>query len=177
VFERYYTEPVIREIQSLIFKMVGRFADAETLTQETFTKFYVVLLGGKDITNPRGFLATVAANLARDYLRRHSTHREDLVEEFPDRTEWTAAAQTVGSDAMLDVMELVTVMNKVLSPEPRLCLVLNRWGGLGRHEIAVILGIKPESVTKNVSRAIAQLENHLATKQPGHFISLEGGAA
>ncbi|NUP50215.1 MAG: sigma-70 family RNA polymerase sigma factor [Catenulispora sp.] len=175
MFERYYTDPMIREIQALIFKMVGRFADAATLTQETFTKFYVVLHGGKEVKNPPAFLATVAANLARDHLRRHSTRREDLVEEFPDRTEWTTAAQTVGSDAMLDVMELVTAMNKVLSPEPRLCLVLNRWGGLSRQEIAEILGIKPESVTKNVSRAIAQLENHLETKQPGHSISLEGG--
>src|SRR5690242_18885613 len=63
-------EPLYREhastVRALAYRMTGSMADAEEISQETFTRALAAPAGSVG----RNWLLSVAANIARDRLRR-----------------------------------------------------------------------------------------------------------
>jgi RNA polymerase sigma-70 factor (ECF subfamily) len=127
--------------------MLRHHQDAEDVLQETFLKLLSHLRGGGTSVNLRGWLFTVAANAARDRLRR--------------RTRWIpwAPAHDVAVPAAFDAEDedgrrrTVRLALDALSARDRLLLAL-RAQGLSYREIAAASGIRETSVGRLLARAV-----------------------
>lgn len=120
--------------------------DAEDVVQETFVRLLEHLRAGRDATNLRGWLFTVAANGCRDRMRR--------------RSRWTA--WTSGNDPAVDPPALrdedgrLSAARRALSRLPRRdrLLVVLRAQGLSYREIAEAARVRPASVGRLLARAL-----------------------
>lgn len=125
---------------------------AEDLSQETYLR--LARLGdGDDIADQRGYLFTIASNLARDHRRR--LRREGTTEPVatlevlrcpaPDPERTVAARQ-----------ELATLEQAIaaLPPRTREILLLFRVEGWTRRQIADHLGLSPKTVEYHVQQAM-----------------------
>ena len=120
--------------------------DAEDVLQETFLKLLHHLRSGGEVSNLRGWLFTVAANAARDRLRR--------------RTRWipwvAAHDRSVAPPPLHDEdgrLRAVRMALERLHPRDRLLLAL-RAQGLSYREVASAAGIREPSVGKLLARAL-----------------------
>lgn len=126
--------------------MLRHRQDAEDVLQETFLKLLAHLRGGGTLVNLRAWLFTVAANAARDRLRR--------------RNRWIPWASThdlaVPPPALDDEdgrRRAVRTALEALSPRDRLLLAL-RAQGLSYREIAAAARIRESSVGRLLARAV-----------------------
>lgn len=124
--------------------------EAEDLAQET----YLRLLSAKgELRHPRGFLARVALNAARDQIRRRAA-RPVLVSN-----DGTAAGAVLPSQP-----ESVLLKQAVLALPPKLkeVFVLSRFAGLTYEEIAVRCGVSVKTVEGRMTQALRLLASVLA---------------
>jgi RNA polymerase sigma factor, sigma-70 family len=84
VIQREQFSDFIAQYQRLIFTICLSFTqnsfDAEDLAQETFLSAYKAL-EGFDGNNPKGWLAAIAANKCRDYLKSPARRAQTLTDE------------------------------------------------------------------------------------------------
>ncbi|HET7698081.1 MAG TPA: RNA polymerase sigma factor [Vicinamibacterales bacterium] len=126
--------------------LVRHRQDAEDVVQETFLKLLTHLEAQGSLTNPRGWLFTVAAHAARDRQRRRmrwvpwSSAHDGRVPPplLPDEDGRLTRARAALRD---------------LSRRDRLLLVL-RAQGLSYRDIAAAAGINPVSVGRLLARAV-----------------------
>ena len=126
--------------------LVRHHQDAEDVVQETFVKLLAHLEAGGDLTNPRGWLFTVAAHAARDRQRRR-------MRWIP----WTAAHdRRVPPPRLADEDGRLACARAALQrlPERERLLLLLRAQGLSYRDIAAAARIKPASVGKLLARAV-----------------------
>jgi len=125
---------------------------AQDVVQDTFARLIEHLRAHGPLTNPRGWLYTVAANGCRDRQRRLGRWLPWLTErdtrrapETPDRLDDTYA--------VLDAI-------RTLSSRDRLLIAL-RTQGLSYREIADAAGIRATSVGQLLTRALNRLQHEL----------------
>ena len=126
--------------------MLRHHQDAEDVLQETFLKLLHHLKGGETATNVRGWLFTVAANAARDRLRRRGrwipwASKHDAAIAPPALAD-EDGRQRAGREAI-----------ESLSTRDRLLLGL-RAQGLSYREIASASVIRESSVGRLLARAV-----------------------
>lgn len=124
--------------------------EAEDLAQET----YLRLLSAKgEVRNPRGFLARVALNAARDQIRRRAV-RPVLVSAD------AAAPPAIGAFQA----EAVLLKQAVLALPPKLqeVFVLSRFAGLTYEDIALRCGISVKTVEGRMTKALGLIATVLA---------------
>lgn len=141
-------------LMSFFMKRVHDHAEAEDLTQETFTRVF----GGAGGTGfHSGYVFQVAANLLRDRARRLKTRcdHKEAVDMLYGRAidlldpEKLAAGRNALSRLAASLAEL---------PErTRTIFVLYRIENMGKCLIAESFSISPSAVEKHVSRALAHL--------------------
>lgn len=140
------------ELTRFLRRLCGDAALAEDLAQEAGVRL-VATMRREHIENPRAFLFHVAANLARDHLRRQLVAEQHA----GTREEYEPAP---GADQVAAVREEVALVAKALADLPtraRAVLQLARIEGYSQKEIAARLGIKPKTVENHLTRALAQL--------------------
>jgi RNA polymerase sigma-70 factor (ECF subfamily) len=120
--------------------------DAEDVLQETFLKLLDHLREGRDASNLRGWLFTVAAHAARDRQRRRRRW-------IPWRPQHDAAVAPAGMADEDGRVRAVRDVLQRLAPRDRLLLAL-RAQGLTYREIASAARIRPASVGKLLARAL-----------------------
>jgi RNA polymerase sigma-70 factor (ECF subfamily) len=123
---------------------------AEDLAQEV----YLRLLSAKgDLRHPRGFLARVALNAARDQVRRRAV-RPVLV----------SADAAAPASVLASQPEAILLKQAVLALPPKLeeVFVLSRFAGLTYEEIAVRCGLSVKTVEGRMTKALALLASVLA---------------
>jgi RNA polymerase sigma-70 factor (ECF subfamily) len=153
-----YTEHYA-ELTRFLRRLCGDSALAEDLAQEAGMRL-VSALRRERIENPRAFLFHVAANLARDHLRRQlvaQTHSDAAAESEP----------APGADHIAAVHQEVALVAKAIAELParaRDVLQLARIEGYSQKEIATRLGIAPKTVENHLTRALAQLAARLRTR-------------
>lgn len=128
------------------------------LTQETFTRFWQSLLEGKQMTNARAFLFTVAHRLIIDWYRRKKPLALDSFVDpetgetydppDPDSAERIVAASE--GALLLQALERVGKNN-------RQAIYLRYVEGLSPPEIGKVLGITANAVSVRLTRGIAEL--------------------
>jgi RNA polymerase sigma-70 factor (ECF subfamily) len=143
-------------IYRYVCRLVGKRAEAEDLTQETFLRLYDSLQKGHAMGHVRPWLYRVAHNLAIDWLRQ-----QGRLEQIDDDAEPLATAMDAAPNAEQRLLaserrKRLRVVLSRLSPQQRHCLFL-RAEGLGYREIGEVLGIGISTVSTFLGRAIKRI--------------------
>jgi RNA polymerase sigma factor (sigma-70 family) len=140
------------ELVRFLTRLAGDAGTAEDLAQEAGLRL-LAEARRTGVAQPRAFLFHVAANLARDQLRRRvvaDAHGRALRE--PE----VAAGADVVASAREEVARATRAIER-LPKRPREVLLLARVEGLSQKEIAARLGLTTKTVENHLTRALAQL--------------------
>lgn len=150
------------ELRPALLRYVARFvgdADlAEDVVQETFLRLEA--RPPEDDRNLRGWIFTVATNLARDHLRT-AQHRDRLARSAAARL--PAAAPPVDPADRVERTEERTRVRAALaalSAKERTALLM-REEGFKHREIADAVGTTTKSVGTLIARALGKMARHL----------------
>lgn len=130
---------------------------AEDLTQETFMRFWQSLVDGKEMTNVRSFLYTIANNLVIDWYRKKKSTSLDVLEE--DGFE-PADAQLISPEKQSQFTEILATI-KDLEERDREVLLLRYVEGLNPKDIALIQNETVNAVSVRITRAIEKVQKKL----------------
>ena len=132
------------------------------ITQETFTRLWRTLLEGKEMTNARSFLFTVAHRLIIDwYRKKKAVSLESLSSSSADGEE-NYDYEPVEESAKID-LELETEGRYLLSAISRLRfsyrqpIYLKYVEGLSPPDIGKIMGISANAVSVRINRGLEDL--------------------
>ncbi len=160
----------VRHHAGIVHRVLARLlvgidpTDLDDLAQVTFLKAHRALprYQMRSARSLRAWVVTIATRVALDVLR---TGRSSDAPFVDDRT----ASSTASTDALLGARELGAALAAAvarLSPERRAVFVLYEYEGLDYGEIAQSLAIDRGTVKSRLSRARAQLRDHL--RRHGH---------
>jgi RNA polymerase sigma factor (sigma-70 family) len=140
---------------------------ARDLAQEAFVR---ALAAETDIANPRGWLFTVAGNLARDEARsagRRRRHLQLLKGEAGDQVEDPPGTETVERERRRAAVQAALDQ---LSERDRDILLL--WdAGLSYGEIAAQSGLSPGAIGTTLARARRRLVEAHEAIEGGHDVA------
>ncbi len=140
-------------IYSIIYGIVNQKENAEDLTQDFFVKLYS-MAGTMELKDShKTFLATIARNLAIDFVRKNS--RSIPVEDFTEE-----GIEPVSKDSVEDtVVNDMTVMQALatLSENERQVVSMKILSDMTFNEISESLGIPMGTVTWRYREAINKL--------------------
>lgn len=144
-----------------LVRMVGNDGVGCELTQETFLKAWEGLPRLRDPESFVGWLYRIATNVANDYLRRASLIRW-LPWERHEELERCGGRGMAGPEKQVEEAEVLKLALQDVSPAYRACVILQIVEDLPQRQIAALLGIKENSVSKYVSRGLKELREAYA---------------
>ena len=180
---RELTEPYRRELQVHCYRMLGSFADAEDVLQDTLLAAWQGIAGFEGRASLRTWLYRIATNRCLNARRAASrrpagpwnipgveppepTRLGEVVwlEPFPDALLEGAMNVPPGPEARYEQTEslclaFVTAL-QVLPPRQLAVLILRDVLGFRANEVAGMLEVTVESVTSALKRARASLQRH-----------------
>ena len=152
------------QLYGFLRRMVSDSSDAEDLLQQTFFRVYKKSLDNCRIESFSSWIFTVAANLARDELRRRArigrktfTLDDGYAETIADRK-----AKTVEEVAHAELRERIEWAVGCLDERYRAVFVLRDIEGMSYEEIARVLRIRIGTVKSRLNRARLKLRILLA---------------
>lgn len=148
-----------RDLDAYLRRRVDDPGTAADLTQEAFLRL-ARMPKQTNIEDPRSFLFTIAANLARDHIRRLVSRRAWMAAEGGE----DAACPAPLPDASLIETERETLMRQAIHALPartRAIFLLFHSEGRSYREIAATLGISPRTVEYHLRQALAQCREHV----------------
>ncbi len=157
-------EAYIAFIYSVIFDILKNKESAEDVTSEFFIKLWNVAgqykFGGKH----RAYLATIAHNMAIDYIRKN--RHEQTVEEIQDTVD-AGAATTIGAksesveEAVIGNLSMKEAISTLKENEQQI-LNMKIFGEMTFQEITDVLQIPMGTVTWRYRTAIEKLKKTLS---------------
>ena len=140
----------------VVYRRVGDRSAAEDLTQETFLRAWRARAGyrGGD-PSVRGWLCTIAANVARDHIRarrRRPIETEAVYDDIPSMSDDPAAA----AEAIVSLEQLRLAL-AALPANHREMFLLRERDGLSYKEIAGVMQCPIGSVMSGLARARERL--------------------
>jgi RNA polymerase sigma-70 factor (ECF subfamily) len=130
----------------------------QDLFQETFLRAWQKLPELKSGVPFESWLRRIAANLAIDYLRHEKQVLfVSLTEDNGESATLSILRNTVGLEAEFDLREGIRLALQAMSPQNRVCVLLQDQQGFSQREIAQLLQISEKSVSAYVSRGREQL--------------------
>jgi RNA polymerase sigma-70 factor (ECF subfamily) len=141
------------EILRAAYRIVGNWADAEDVAQETFIRLHKHGVGFPNDMALRSWLYRVAVNLCLD--------RKRVQRRFEEVPEALAAAGTSAEAGVIREQQKQAVMTALaaLPPKERAAVVLREIEGLSTAEVAAILGSSDVTVRSQVAKAIGKLRS------------------
>lgn len=140
-------------------RQLGNPADADELSQETFTRF-VRAAPVQALASPQAYLTRIATNLLRDFIERGSTllsRRSSLID---DELDLIAPCDTHREiQARQDLSRWTLILNQ-LQPETLDIFLRNRVEGQTYVEIAQELGVPLWVVQKQMLKAMKHVLAH-----------------
>ncbi len=133
---------------------------AEDMTQEVFARYWQYLRDGKDMTNTRSFLYTIANNMAKDwYKKKKADSLDEKMESGNVPKDPTASPEIVAEyQAVLTVIEDMEEKDKEV-------LLLKHVEGLPPKEIAEVLEETANTVSVRLNRATKRLQEKLGVEK------------
>ncbi len=160
IYENY-----VGYIYQIIYEVLQNKENAEDVTSEFFIRLWDRAGQFKAGNGHRGYLATMARNMAIDFLRKHK--KEELTSlmqdlgESPDEEnrESRIVAEDRGSRVEQQVVDSMTVKQalETLKPSERQIVSLKVLGDMTFKEIAAAMGIPMGTVTWKYQNAIKKL--------------------
>jgi RNA polymerase sigma-70 factor (ECF subfamily) len=157
-----------RRVFALTFRMLGRRAEAEEITQEVFIQVFKNVDGFRGDSKLSTWIFRVAVNLCKNRMkynsRRGAKGQQDL-DSLGDHTSMGAAegvsAGTVPApDDVVEGQQLVVVVREAieqLEPEFRQLVILRDVEDLSYEEIADVTGLAVGTVKSRIHRGRTQL--------------------
>lgn len=146
-------------IYQIVYGVVGRKEDAEDITSEFFIKFWQQADKYKSGTGHKGFLATMARNMAIDHLRKY---KREVIDDFTqtDDEGGTIISEPVSDDnteaEVIGEMSLQEALNK-LKPQEKQIVDMKVLSEMTFAEIAETLKLPMGTVTWRYREAINKL--------------------
>ncbi len=129
---------------------------AEDMTQEVFMRFWKSLQEGKDITNPRAFLYTIASNLAKDWYKRKKSESLDTHLD----NGFALASKDISSETLSEYREVLDAMAD-LEERDKEVLHLRFVEGFEPKHIAEVLGETANNISVRLNRAMVRLREKM----------------
>ncbi len=156
------------KLLNFLYRFVGNAAQAQDLIQATLLKVYRSRARFKGSGRFSTWLYTIAANVARDYLRKTKKYRfvsldapvgqsSNVIDFF--EADGPSASESVQKKEMAKIVQLAIAR---LPREQRLAIVLSHYEDMGYDEIARILKCSKGTVKSRVFRAKMKLKEFLA---------------
>jgi len=151
IYEEYMTY-----IYSVVFTYVKNREDAEDICNDFFIKLYNIAADFKEGHGHKGYMATIARNMAIDHIRKHG--REELTEDFEaagiepnTRSAEDEAVGTISFDEALAMLK---------PPQPEI-VNMKLMGQLSFKEIAETLKLPMGTVTWHYREAVKKLRRYV----------------
>ena len=148
-------------IYQVIYGVVGRKEDAEDLTSEFFIKFWQQADKYRGGSGHKGYLATMARNMAIDHLRKF---KREVLESFSqdENDEVPVYEPAADDDTESEVIEDVGIKEAIASLDPKEQLIINMkvLSEMTFAEISKELGIPMGTVTWRYQAAIKKLRRY-----------------
>lgn len=149
-------------VARIIRRGIARQDVASELVQETFLQLH----RGRADFDPsrplRPWLATIAMNVRRDYLRRIQRRPEGRLENTSTMAIQTTAADPFSAAEAAQVRELVAR----LPDNQRIVIELHWFEGFSFSEVAAVLGANPSAVKVRAHRGYKRLRALLIDRKP-----------
>jgi len=168
LFEAYY-----KRTYAVAYNILRRKESAEDITQDAFIKAFQNLHQLKDAAKFGAWLAVIASNLARNYLKREK--KVILTDEQPEQAVDQESAGT--EDSALHNMEMNRIRRAIreLPADYYQVIVLQYYHDLKVEEIADMLQIKSGTVKSRLFRARQRLAEILELSAASGCLKDEGG--
>lgn len=146
------------QICTYLGRLVGNSEAGRDLAQETFFQAWKRLSTLRDDSSFQPWLYRIATNLAKSYLQHEKRIFRLPWEEQKGygaemASEWLYVA---GPEERMPESQCVLLALARVSPQNRICLLLQLVAGFSQREIATLLGIREKSVSAYVSRGKEQ---------------------
>jgi RNA polymerase sigma-70 factor, ECF subfamily len=150
--------------------LVGRFEEAEDLTQEVFLRIYRARKGYKPRAKFSTWLFTIANNLALNQLRGKGRNKTvslggvDTGSQPMVAADERALSREGTPSARMRTVELSEVVREALDglgEDQKLAVLLNKFEEMSYAEIAEVMGRSDAAVKSLLARARTQLREHL----------------
>lgn len=138
---------------------VAATADVEDLTAQTFEELAKGLGRFRGEAGVRSYVYGIAHNVLRGYLRRFGAAEVVALEEAAIATLLPTASERV---AAAREHRLLLAALRAIPLHSQIVLELSYFEGLGRFEIADLLGVPPGTIASRLRRGRVQLESQLA---------------
>ncbi len=168
LFEAYY-----KKTYAVAYNILRSRENAEDITQDAFIKAFQNINQLKDGAKFGAWMAVIASNLARNFLKRNKkiyyTDEEVISSGEPE------AVDT--EDAALRSLEVERVRQAIkrLPPEQYQVIVLQYYYDLKMEDIASMLNLRAGTVKSRLHRARKRLAEELELKESPTCLSNEGG--
>jgi RNA polymerase sigma-70 factor (ECF subfamily) len=155
-----------KNLHVFLFRYLGDSHKAEDLFQETFVQIISKHASFDRSKTFRPWLFTIAANLARDELRKEKRRKTNKMtryfHELPQEIHWEEIMDGAWQEPLLaleksEQAHLLNLALKQLSPEHREVLILFHFEGLKYKEISEILNIPLGTIKSRIFNATKQL--------------------
>src|SRR5919202_958206 len=146
-------------VYNLAYRTLGRRADAEDITQQTFVRALARVGELREPAAAGAWLCRIAANLCMDELRQRRKAGPAPEQPDPDGHSWAAVPDPDPLGTPADAVELAELRVNVwratlaLAPQQRLALALRELHGMRYAEIAETLGVSVSAVETLLFRA------------------------
>ncbi|MCL6504638.1 MAG: RNA polymerase sigma factor [Pirellulales bacterium] len=159
-----------RELFAYAYRLTGRAADAEDLTQQTFLAACAAYHSLRDARCARGWLYAI---LRSQYLKQFSRARRLVINEDP--TELEQIPEELPYEPDFDQELLQQALDR-LPAEFKVVVLMFYFEGCSYKEIAEQLKLPPGTVMSRLARAKQRLRDALLhTGQPAFNGSMEAG--
>lgn len=130
---------------------------AEDLTQEVFMRYWKALADGKEMTNTRSFLYTIANNLSIDWYRKKKAASLEALQENGYEP---IDGHDVSAEEHAQIQEALAVIDD-LEEKDKEVLLLRYVEGLNPKDIAEIVGETANAVSVRISRALEKVQKKM----------------
>ncbi|HLL78108.1 MAG TPA: RNA polymerase sigma factor [Ktedonobacteraceae bacterium] len=154
LFQQYNSQ-----ICMYLARLVGNDEVGRDLAQETFLRAWQSLPSIRHDERFSSWLFRIATNTARSHLRHAKRIRWLPWQDQPDgiqSAELDRHLRVEGPETQAGDAEIVQKCLARVSPQCRVCLLLQLVAGFSQREVAETLGISEKSVSANVSRGREQ---------------------
>ncbi len=179
-----------RELQVHCYRMLGSFADAEDLVQETFLRAWRRRETFAGRSTFRAWLYRIATNACLDHLQRHPRRvvpRSDgapaevsWLQPYPDRLLDVSAPPDTEPDAVIVARETIELAFLVavqhLPPRQRAVLILRDVVGWSAAETAELLAMSVPAANSALQRARSTLRENMPAERTEWAPGTETGA-
>ncbi|KAA1426151.1 RNA polymerase sigma factor SigJ [Nocardioides antri] len=169
-----------RHLINLAYRLLGSFADAEDVVQETYARWYAMSPGQRDaVESPGAWMTKVASRICLDLLRSARARRESYVGEWipeplPDRAAWVSGRPGSAPEDPVDRVTLdesitmaFLVVLESMTPAERVAFVLHDVFGYPFADVAEIVGRTPGACRQLASSARRRVASVHAQRTPG----------